>query len=69
MAPPSHRCDDPMVKKLISYFDNISRDKNTIVELLKRLSQLMEELETKGQEVTKLEINMEEVNSLVLCLL
>ncbi|XP_077181753.1 EF-hand and coiled-coil domain-containing protein 1 isoform X2 [Paroedura picta] len=56
-----YTCDDPVVKKLMSYLGNICRDENTIVELVKRLSQLMKELETKGQEVKKLEINMEEM--------
>ncbi|XP_048347744.1 EF-hand and coiled-coil domain-containing protein 1 isoform X2 [Sphaerodactylus townsendi] len=57
----SSGCDDPVVKKLMSNFASSSRDEKVIVELVKRLSKLMEELETKGQEVKKLEINMEEM--------
>ncbi|XP_060119603.1 EF-hand and coiled-coil domain-containing protein 1-like isoform X1 [Heteronotia binoei] len=57
----SSGCDNPVVKRLMSYLGNISRNENTIVELVKGLSQLLEELGTKGQEVKKLEINMEEM--------
>nr|XP_056717599.1 EF-hand and coiled-coil domain-containing protein 1 isoform X1 [Euleptes europaea] len=57
----SSGCDDPVVKKLMSYFGINSREENTVVELVKRLSKLMEELETKEKEVKKLEINMEEM--------
>ncbi|XP_044307445.1 EF-hand and coiled-coil domain-containing protein 1 [Varanus komodoensis] len=55
-------CDDPTMKKLMSYFGNISRDgsENSIVELIRRLSLLTEQLETKGQEVKTLETDMEE---------
>uniref|UniRef100_A0A8D2KVR7 EF-hand and coiled-coil domain containing 1 n=1 Tax=Varanus komodoensis TaxID=61221 RepID=A0A8D2KVR7_VARKO len=58
-------CDDPTMKKLMSYFGNISRDgsENSIVELIRRLSLLTEQLETKGQEVKTLETDMEEVNA------
>ncbi|KAF7249697.1 EF-hand and coiled-coil domain-containing protein 1, partial [Varanus komodoensis] len=56
-------CDDPTMKKLMSYFGNISRDgsENSIVELIRRLSLLTEQLETKGQEVKTLETDMEEM--------
>ncbi|XP_054831336.1 EF-hand and coiled-coil domain-containing protein 1 [Eublepharis macularius] len=59
----SSGCDDPIVKRLMSCFGNISRDdhENSIVELVKSLSKLMEQLETKGQDVKKLEINTEEM--------
>lgn len=60
----THRCDDSTIKKLMSYFGNKGKDdhKKTIVELVKRLSKLTEQLEMKGKEVKQLETNMEEVN-------
>ncbi|XP_053159749.1 EF-hand and coiled-coil domain-containing protein 1 isoform X3 [Hemicordylus capensis] len=58
----SSGCDDTVMKKLMSYFGNTSRDhhENTIVELVKQLSKIKEQLEVKGQEVKKLKKNMEE---------
>ncbi|XP_042303405.1 EF-hand and coiled-coil domain-containing protein 1 [Sceloporus undulatus] len=53
----SNRYDDTVMKKL----GNISKEchENSIVELVKQLSVLTEQLEIKGQEVKTLETNME----------
>nr|XP_034962161.1 EF-hand and coiled-coil domain-containing protein 1 isoform X3 [Zootoca vivipara] len=58
----SSGCDDTILKKLMASFGNIRKDdrENTIVELVKRLSKLTEQLEMKGQEVKTLGTNMEE---------
>ncbi|CAI5767217.1 EF-hand and coiled-coil domain-containing protein 1 isoform X1 [Podarcis lilfordi] len=59
----SSGCDDTILKKLMASFGNIRKDdrENTIVELVKRLSKLTEQLEMKGQEVKTLGTNMEEM--------
>ncbi|XP_053233714.1 EF-hand and coiled-coil domain-containing protein 1 isoform X4 [Podarcis raffonei] len=59
----SSGCDDTILKKLMASFENIRKDdrENTIVELVKRLSKLTEQLEMKGQEVKTLGTNMEEM--------
>ncbi|KAH0630090.1 hypothetical protein JD844_012708, partial [Phrynosoma platyrhinos] len=59
-------CDDTVIK-----LGHISKEchKNTIVEIVKQLSVLTEELEMKGKEVKTLDTNMEKVNGLVIYLL
>lgn len=57
------------MKTRMSYFGNASIEDhdNTTLELVKRFSELTDQLEMKGQEVRKLETNTEEVNVLVFC--
>ncbi|XP_032996720.1 EF-hand and coiled-coil domain-containing protein 1 isoform X6 [Lacerta agilis] len=64
----SSGCDDTILKKLMASFGNIKKDdrENTIVELVKRLSKLTEQLEIKGQDVKTLGTNMEEENHISL---
>ncbi|XP_060621955.2 EF-hand and coiled-coil domain-containing protein 1 isoform X2 [Anolis sagrei] len=54
-------CDDTVMKRLIHHFENTSKEghENIIVELVKQLSVLTEQLEMKGQEVKILETNAE----------
>lgn len=58
----THRCDEKKRKKLLTYLETSSADGyEAAVELEEHISQLSEQLELKGEEVKKLETNMEEV--------